>query len=640
MHVDLNFLDKTNALLETGNKPTNLLLQNPMPALAARIEERITNLPSDSVARELLHNQLASLSVSDALTAGRNKFDDGTTEVVLKKSTLIAGSSSTSSSHTEEPHIVFVDTLTRRINDGLAKGESVEELTSLLDRASEGSTSVHSEVREILTSIGKLDPSTASYINRSESYVRFGLEQESAKFRESEQLFDFNNNSDKSLSFTVTTNDGDEIQISLKFNTDKRASDLTYGKAVPLDYEVDGDLDFAEHQAFNELLSAVAASSDALLNGAKFNDLVGLEAFDATQLQGFALSLGSDTHNGMLAKNYDNYSYSQDGENQDVNFAHHADFGANGRVLQSKMALHSDLGGLYDEAAISSLLSVIEQAEDVADKSIADNKNGHQDDASGNSVLAASIQTFFKTAERLGQALENTNQYLDKSVALAKNMFEQLSEHDPRYQGLVSTEKDRLKQGFSQLADHQIKYQQSLSKSDINAISPDKENKYSVSFDQHTQQKDINTLNDDAGNHVEQTRRYKAEAHKSGGAVVRGNIVNDYWRAEEEYNINLLSADGKVIGLDQERDRDEFRDTFTYLGGGQYSRREEMESISSRSEIRNIEKLWLEKLAFEHQGYEKFSIYNGRRPEDIDIDQIFGEQFYQQIEQLTLIGDI
>jgi len=636
MHVDLNFLDKTNALLQTGNKSNKLSLQDPMPALVARIEERINALPSDDVARELLHNSLASLSVSEALAAGRNKFEDGTTEIVLKKSASVSGQAKL----IDEPHRVFVDTLSRRVNDGLAKGESVEDLTNLLDSASEGSTSIHSEVREILSAVGKLDPSTENYINRSESYVRFGLEQESAKFGDSEQLFDFDGKSDKSLNFTVTTNDGDEIQISLSFNTDKRASDLTYGKAVSLHYEIDGDIDFAEHQAFNELLSAVAASSDALLNGAKFDDLIGLEEFDATQLQGFDLSLGTDTQNGALTKNYYNYSYTQDGKTQDVNFTHHADFTVNSRTLQSKMSLHSNLGGAYDEAAIKSLLSVVEQAEGVAQKSLADKKNGHESDSAGNSIISASIQTFFKTAERLGQALDTTNQYLEESVGLAKNMFEQLSEHDPRYQGLESTEKDRLKQGFSQLADHQIKYQQSFTKSDINAYSPEKENKYSVSFDQHTSQRDINTLSDEAGNHVEQTRKYKAEALKSGGAVVRGNIVNDVWRAEEEYSINLLSAEGKVIGLDQQREREEFRDIFTYLGGGQYSRREEKEAVSSSSEIRNIENLWAEKLAFEHQGYQKLGIYNGRRPQDIDTDQIFGEQFYQQFEQLTLIGDI
>ena len=630
MHVDLTSLSQANTFLSESSQTDKLKILNPMPAILARVEERIANLPSNEIAKELLLEQLGSLSVNEAFTIAGNRAEDGTTEVFLKS--LV--------NKEEQPYSVFVNTVSRRVNNGLADGESIEALSDVLDRASQGSTSIHGEVRGILSELGKLDHKTENYINRSESYIRFGLEQETAKISESEELFEFDGSSDKALNFTVTTNEGDQIKISLKFNTQTRKSDLTYGKAVSLSYEVEGDLNLQEHKAFNELLSAVAGSSDALLNGGEFTDFIGLEVFDATQLEGFDLSLATDTHDGLVAKNYYNYSYSHNDETQSVDFTHHAEDGNKGRQLQSNISLNSNIGGAFDESAIDNILSVVEQAEGVASASLKDNENSDEKSHPSATPFNSGIETFFKTAQRLGKALDHANQYFDESVKVAKDMFEQLRDNDPRYQGMPTAEKDRISAGFSTLADYQIKYEKNASPFKTNNEKTPKVNKFDLSFDQHTHQKAITGQKNDTDLHIEQTRDYTGKAIKSGGAVERGNIVNDYWQVDEKYKINLLSKDNMVIGLDQERNLEETRDTFTYLGGGQYSRREEKEDTQSSSKIRNTDELWLENLTYSSEGYDKLSIYNGRRPEDLDVEQIFGQQYSRQFEQLTLIGDI
>jgi len=643
MHVELNANAGLKALL-SENKPKNkLYIQDPMPALATRLANKIDTLPTDAIAREELQQRLAQISVFDALNAGRNKSDDDTTIVTLKDRQVIKGKNGHEDKIIikKEPHRVFVDTLSRRVNSGLAKGESVDELSKMLDLASDGSLSVHNEVRNIFTALGKLDNKTSEYINRSESYVRLGLEQEAAKIGTDEQLFSFKNKADKALNFSIRTNEGDEIKISLSFNTEKRASDLTYGKAVSLSYEIEGDINSKEQQAFNELLAAVAQSSDALLNGAQFDDLIGLEVFDASQLEGFNLVVDSKALDANQPRNHYVYSYDHDDKNQKVSLTHYRVSESGMRNAVSNMSLHSKIGGSYDEDAIQTLLSVIEQADNVSQ-----HKNNLKDKNSANnisdsSLLSSGIKTFFKTAERLGKALNHANKQLDNSVALAKNMFDQLSEHDPRYQGISDTEKDRIKQGFSLLADHKIKYQQTTGEFNPLVDGHVKEtNGYFLKFNQDSKYRAVGDKQALNGSQVSQTRSYKVEAEKVGDTIVRGNVVNDYWRAEERYKINLSSIDSRVMGLDQQRLRDEFRDSFTYSGLGQYVRREEKEQTTASSQIRNVEKLWVEKQSYSSDGYNKLSIYNGRRPEDLDKDQVFGGQYSEQQEKLTLIGDL
>jgi len=643
MQVELNADAGLKKLLSENKAQNDLKLQDPMIALSTRLTNRIDTLPTDVIVKEELKQRLAQISVFDALTAGRNKLDDGTTIVTLEDRQVIKGKKGYKDKVIikKEPHRVFVDTLSRRVNSGLAKGEATEELSKILDLASEGSLSVHNEVRNIFAALGKLDNKTSDYINRSESYVRLGLEQESAKIGADEQLFSFKNKADKALNFSIRTNEGDEIKISLSFNTEKRASDLTYGKAVSLSYEIEGDINTKEQQAFNELLAAVAQSSDALLNGAQFHDLIGLEAFDASQLEGFNLVLDSKALDANQPRNHYVYSYDHDDKNQKVSFTHYIVNASGLHNAVSSMSLFSKIGGSYDEDAIQTMLSVIEQAEDVSQ-----HKNIFKDKHSANiisdsSLLSSGLKTFFKTAERLGKALNHANQQLDNSVALAKNMFEQLSQHDPRYQGISGTEKDRIKQGFSLLADHKIKYQQTTGK--LNPLVDDhvkKTNGYLLKFNQESTHRAIGDKQALNGSQVSQTKSYKAEAEKVGGTIVRGNIVNDYWRAEERYKVNLASVEGRVMGLDQQRQRDEFRDNFTYSGSGQYVRREEKEQTTASSQIRNVEKLWIEKQSYSREGYNKLSIYNGRRPEDLDKAQVFGEQYSEQQEKLTLIGDL
>jgi hypothetical protein len=665
MHVELNnngglqSLLNQKSLANTGamqhsNSQSAIKVIDPLAAAEERLIKQLGDFPNDPVAQEALRERLGNLNINAAFSAGRGKSEDGTTWVDLGGSESKNGKTIT----TKEPHRVFVDNLTRRVNDGLAKGESVEDLSQLLDEASQGALNAHGEVRNILDSLGKLDKNSSDYINSSESFVRFGLERESAKINGEEDIASFFDNSkdftninknDKSLQFSIMTNEGDEINITLNFNSKRNAEDLTYGKSVSLSYTIDGDINAKEHQAFTELLGAVAETSDALLNGAEFTDLIGVEVFDASQLQGFDLKLSSSDDNGAKPKNNYDFSYSHDDDDQYVSFTHNMVTNSGFNVAVSNMSLSSKIGGTYDESKIESMLNIIGDADKVAHKNDRFQSQSPENNPSNTSLLTNAVQTLFKTAERLGKSIGHANEHLDDSVALAKDMFNQLSETDPRYQGIDADEKDRIKEGFSTLADHHISYQQVTGKfnpsdSTSTNIGVGKNNEntngYQVDFKQNTKTKDIEGVDEQKGNNIKQTSSYSVEAEKKAGVIAKGNNVKDYWKVDESYAVNLLSIDGGVVGLDQERERNERRDSFEYVGSGQYVRRESVDDTEASSKIRILDNFWAERNSYEKEGFEKFSLYNGRREEDKDEDQSFEKKYNEQDSKLTLIGDL
>jgi len=646
-----------------NNKHTSSLkLIDPLVAMASRVELKndiaaldiFAQGDSQKLAQEALKERLGNVNIFDAFKAGRNRGSDGSTWVNLEGAKVVNNQESVS----KEPHRIFVDTLTRRVNEGLAEGESVEDLSQLMDEASQGALNAHSEVRNILDSLGKLDKNSSDYINSSESFVRFGLDKESAKINGEEDIASFFddskdftniNKNDKSLQFSIMTNEGDEINITLNFNSKKNAEDLTYGKSVSLSYTIDGDINAKEHQAFTELLGAVAETSDALLNGAQFTDLIGLDVFDASQLQGFDLQLSSSDDNGSKPKNNYDFSYSHDDEDQYVSFTHNMVTNSGFNVAVSNMSLSSKIGGTYDESKIESMLNIIGDADKVAHKNDRFQNESPENNPSDTTLLTNAVQTLFKTAERLGKSIGNANEYLDDSVALAKDMFNQLSETDPRYKGIEADEKDRIKAGFSTLADHHISYQQVTGKFDPNdstssniGVGKNNENTngYQVDFKQNTKTRDIEGVDEQEGNNIKQTSSYSVEAEKKAGVIDKGNNVKDYWKVDENYAVNLLSVDGGVVGLDQDRERDEYRDSFEYVGSGQYVRREYKDDTEASSKIRILDNFWAEKNSYEKEGFEKFSLYNGRREEDKDEDQSFEKKYNEQDAKLTLIGDL
>jgi len=679
MHVQFKNTGGLQSLLNQNTLATGVSVQksktqsaikviDPLAAAQERLIQKLNDFPNDRVAQEALRERLGTLSINDAFTAARDKNEDGSTWVNLEKSEIRNGKTIT----TKEPHRVYVDDLTRRINEGLAKGEPVEDLSKLLDEASQGSLAAHSEVRSILTSLGKLDKNSREYINTSESYVRFGLDKESAKIHGEEDLGNvFKNGAgwstyeqDKSLFFSITTNEGDEIKISLSFNSNKNADELTYGKSVSLHYSINGEINAKEQQAFDELLGAVAEASDALLNGAEYTELIGMEVFDGSQLEGFRLDLGGAEVTPGQARNEYRFEYHHDDTEQHLYFDHALSngyrVGTGGVMLRDSvatMSLSSNIGGSYDQAAVQTMLDVLAQGSSVAHKKDTTQDKQLENDYASTTLFSSAVQTLFKTAERLGKAIDHANKYIDNSVALANEMFNQLSETDPRYQGIDTKEKDRIQSGFSTLADHQLSFEQQsgvfsklaqgydvVKKMLSEELYADR-NHYSANFNQKTTNREIADGANKSGHNVNQTRNYEADAEKKydqqkTGFIARNHTVKDKWQASENYSVNLAAIEGSIVGLDQKRKRAESRDSFTYLGSGQYMRKESAELSEVNSKIRILEGFWAEKNSYENKGFRQFSLYNGRREEDLDKSSIVYVPHDIKQETLSMIGDL
>ena len=640
---------------------------DPLAAAQERLIKKLNDFPNDRVAQKALRERLGTLSINDAFAAARDKNEDGSTWVNLESSKTMNGKTVT----TKEPHRVYVDNLTRRINEGLAKGESIEDLSKLLDEASQGSLAAHSEVRNILTSLGKLDKNSREYINTSESYVRFGLDKESAKIHGEEDLDNVFKNAagwstyeqDKSLFFTVTTNEGDEIKISLSFNSNKNADELTYGKSVSLNYSISGDINAKEQQAFDELLAAVAEASDALLNGAEYKELIGMEVFDGSQLEGFRLDLGGAEVASGEARNRYRFEYHHDDKKQHLYFDHSLTTGYNIGLRPiiansvATMSLSSNIGGSYDQGAVQTMLDVLAQGSSVAHKNDTAQEKQPENNYASTTLFSNAVQTLFKTAERLGKAIDHANKHLDNSVALANEMFKQISATDPRYQGIDAQEKDRIQSGFSTLADHQLSFEQQngvfsklaqgydvVKKMSFEELYADR-NHYSANFNQQTTNREITDSSNKSGYNVKQTRNYEADAEKKydqqqTGFIARNHTVKDKWQASENYSVNLAAIEGSIVGLDQNRKRAESRDSFTYLGSGQYMRKESAELSEAQSKIRILDGFWVEKNSYENKGFRQFSLYNGRREEDLDKSSIVYVPHNIKQETLSMIGDL
>jgi len=414
------------------NFKSGLFINYSAPATSNNLTDKLTNGHVQVVtttidqqnhlqeAKQLLTNSLEKSSAQQL-----NKYHQGAQDRRLQ---LYIGNKDV------EPYEVFSDRVTQHINTGKSRGESSEELNSLLQRISQGAQQAHTETRSILSGLGKLDADTESYIAQSSTYTRFALNELESKISETEAHQEITDNN-KAFSLLVTTREGDEININIQ-QTDGW-HDKTYGNKVSVSYEVEGDLSESEKIALSDLMNAIGSSSDSLLAGNDFSKVMGVENFNGQQLSGFSLSLNGSGQDI-------NYTYQLNDNSQTLT----GNWAQNG-VVTAQFNLKSQLGGNADDEQLAQYLDLLH---DAAESSYKNNDDKDQSDQTS-PLFSNAFTDFMQLAEDLGNSLDSVDQQFTQARKLANDLFDKTIENQETRLGLKDEQQATLKEGFNQLAD-------------------------------------------------------------------------------------------------------------------------------------------------------------------------------------------
>lgn len=505
----------------------------------------------------------------------------------------------------KEPYEVFVDQATRQVNYGKAQGEGAEKLNQLMGRITQGAERAHSETRNILSALGKLDPSTESYISESQTYTRFALDELGATIEPDEKFIDTKQNT-KAFSLQVTTRDGDEISVNIQQSSGWNA--LTLNNQVAVQYQVDGDLSESEQEALTQLMDAIGAASDGLLAGQDLTDIMGIAAFNGEQLADFSLSLEGS------GQSID-YSYSLDGDKQKLQ----GDWVQNGAV-KAEFSLSSKIGGFATESELTQYLDLIDQAADVSYR-----LNDNKDDSNQSSGLFKSTLTdFMQLAETLGTSLNNADHEFTQSRSLANDLFTKMNKQQDDRLGLKDEQQANLKEGFNQLADFSANFvAQGGGSRETNTA--DAVTGYNLGLSQKTIKQTQHTDETDQ-QQIKQTRSVTSDA-------VMGGIANERdFKLNEEYTIAAVIDDFSLHAIKQHREVKETLNEDISQGWGESRFLHKMRESQTDNNIYFLKEGVLE--SSKQQGGE--TIKHGFKAGDYIVSQLQSEQTYDyNAEQFT-----
>lgn len=436
----------------------------------------------------------------------------------------------------------YVDKATRRVNYGKAQGESAEELNSLIERISQGAEQAHSETRNILAGLGRLDPSTENYIAESQTYTRFALDELNSKIGVDEKFATASDNK-KDFSLQVTTREGDEIKVNIKQSNEW--SDLTFSDQISVKYEVEGELSESEQQALGELMNAIGSASDSLLAGNDLTSIMGIKEFNGTQLADFSLSLkgsGQDVE----------YKYALDGDQQNLK----GKWSQDGQV-KTTFNLTSKLGGAANEHELAQYLDLLDEA---ADASHYLNEK-ERDRSSG--LFKNTLTDFMNLAVTLGESLAKADKEFDQTRTLADTLFTKMNHEQTARLGLQDEDKARFKEGFNRLVDFSADFV-------ANGGGKKSKGKFDPSTGYQMQ------LRQKTSKGIEATPNGVKEAVKQSRKVMLDGVMDDGrnerdHQLTEKYEIKAVIDDFSMQAVKQKRDTNEHLREKIYHGMGEYT---------------------------------------------------------------------
>ncbi|WDE03515.1 hypothetical protein SG34_019255 [Thalassomonas viridans] len=481
----------------------------------------------------------------------------------------------------EELAVHFV---TSNFQQGLNQGSGADELTEIINKASENVRTAYSNTSSILEALGQLGPEQQSFISKSEHKVERALTGFAEDYYRSER-----GDSDKQLfELSVTTREGDVVHIQFSSGQGYDHASGNILDSFELSYEVEGELSEQEHQALQGIFSQVGQMADDYFSrsqGSAYNvfgngtgdhdfTLDVLKGFDTGQLTGVDLSIGVwDGGEDDLMTDRLDYSYAFDVKNRQQSLEF--DWVSAG-ARQVSFAIDSSAIGRLDEAQLAQYLEVIDNS----------HHEVRQGQVSSYGTLTPTALESYKTAlsdvfslaDQYTRSIGNNGLQSVNDGLLTADLTNELIQTDPRYQNMASDKEQVFKEGFSLLADFDSSF--NLGKEDqrghINLVL--KQETFSSQSLDYTG--------------VEQTRAYDA-------ATLRGYAETGTKAVEtsEQYNIKAAAKGGEVLAVDQEHKFTRAEQKSASIGGGISRETQTVTESIDTSSLRLIEDIWTQDIS-------------------------------------------
>ncbi|WDE00921.1 hypothetical protein [Thalassomonas actiniarum] len=474
--------------------------------------------------------------------------------------------------------------VTRNVQHGLKQGSNADELTEIINQASENVRSAYSNTSGILEALGKLGPEQKSFISKSEYRVERALTGFSEAIYRDERA-----ESDLQLfELSVKTREGDVINIQFSSSQGYEQASGNTLDSFELSYEVDGELSEQEYQALQGVFSQVGQLADDYFPGSRssgYNVFGGgtgehdftldvLKDFDSEQLAGVDLSIGLwEGGEGDLRTERLDYSYAFDAKNQQQSLKF--DWVTSG-AREVSFAVDSSTIGRLDEAQLAQYLDVIDSSYEEVSKNQSSRYNTLTPTALESYKTA--LSSVFSLAEQHTRQMDFSEFESADKGRLAAELTNDMIETDARYQAMADDKAHIFNEGFSLLADFNSSFVvgEENYKGHIN-LALKQETSSSQSLDYTG---------------VEQTKAYDMTTLR--GYAETGSKTVDI---SEQYTIKAATKGGNVVAVDQEQKFDRKEQTAAYIGGGISTGVETVTESIDTSSLRLVEDIWTQDIS-------------------------------------------
>ncbi|WDE13670.1 hypothetical protein [Thalassomonas haliotis] len=512
--------------------------------------------------------------------------------------------------------------ITRNVQHGLQRGKNADELTGIINQASENIRSAYSNTSGILEALGKLGPEQKSFISKSEYRVERAL----TGFAEAIYR-DERGESDRQLfELSVKTREGDVVTIEFSSSQGYEQASGNTLDSFELSYEADGELSEQEHQALQGVFARVGQLADDYFpagggdgynvfgNGAGDHDftLDVLNNFDTGQLAGVDLSIGLwEGNEGDFRTERLDYNYAFDAKNQQQSLK--LDWLTAG-AREVSFAIDSSAIGHLDETQLAQYLAVIDNSYQEVSKNQSSRFNTITPTALASYKTA--LSSIFSLADQHSGQMGFSEPGSGNNGRLAADLTNEMLKTDSRYQAMANDEEELFKEGFSSLADF-----------DSTFVIGEENQKGHINL---TLKQETTSSQSRDYSGVEQTKAYDVTTLR--GYAETGSKTVD---TSEQYNIKAATKGGSVLAVDQEHKFDSKEQKGASVGGGISTATEIVTQSIDTSSLRLIEDIWTQDISHNKETTSQSTTFYGK-----EVKYQSRKSSQEASQTSTLIADI
>ena len=591
--INNSLANRTDLIYSIPQKITETSLTTELQNIAPAMAEELLNKFGEEKVEQLLQQQLTALITVSAQTSIAD-YQQSDEELALR-------------------------TVLTSQQEGLLNNENSDKLLARLTQSVTDIRGAYANTSDILSSLGQLGHQQKSFLASSEQRVERALGAYMGAMPH------FQNEKDDNYRFelSVETKEGDIINIT--FNSSQGYSDgsgdITDG--FSLSYQVDGNLSEAEHKALTEVLAGVGEMADEFFTlGQVDMNLDFLSAFNHQQLSGFDVSF-STSEDQVIAgvENTLDLSYQVDQDTQQQELVFKSKAGA----TEIDFSLDMSTFGGQDMQQMQQYLAALDKNLEESrhnsngeDKSSAFGKKGDASMQQGFALFKGAFESMSSAAERYSNIESIAAQQFSNGRDMAADLVDNMITNDPRYQGLGSETKNTLGAGVSKLADFEATFSFSMEQGRLRPKS-------TVELNQETEQYQSGELTGVSQN--------KSVASHFDYQSTRP----DYYDTAENYTIGTAIKNQQLVGLDQLHDTNTDKETYRFdPETEQYElMMKRTEKVTNESNIRLINKIWLETNENSHTMDKKERVEERGKPDEFKKTN---QHSYNKL--ITLIGDL